>query len=323
MHKARYNLLHLSLELSPRGPLLVKAGGVSADPSLPDMQFVRIYHPQQGETPYIPGSSLKGVVRSFVEKVLRTLDTSGQPGPAQNKGWRWACATFEPGRGEAGQREKWNCPRFLQDKSLLEKVTEEQERDLYSWEIYRHSCGACRIFGHTRLRGRASFSDFLPKGEVRTEVRYGVAVSRLSHAVAQGPFEMEVAVAGTFAGQLVLENFELWQLALLALALESMERGLLKVGYGKNRGFGEVSVSVREVRLEEVAAGLDVAVWRGLGALVNGDEAARYGLSRDDRLDGLPQPSASEDLGIYVRRTYDAQRWAQVVPRLLAAIGAT
>ncbi len=323
MHKARYNLLHLSLELSPRGPLLVKAGGVSADPSLPDMQFVRTYHPQQGETPYIPGSSLKGVVRGFVEKVLRTLDTSGQPGPAQNKGWRWACATFEPGREEARQREKWNCPRFLQDQAFLAKVTEGQERDLFSWEIYRHSCGACRIFGHTRLRGRASFTDFLPTGEVRTEVRYGVAVSRLSHAVAQGPFEIEVAVAGTFAGQLVLENFELWQLALLALALESMERGLLKVGYGKNRGFGEVSVSVREARLDEVAAGLDAAVWRGLGALVNGDEAARYGLSRDDRVDRLPQPSASEELGIYVRRTYDARGWAQVVPRLLAAIGAT
>lgn len=322
MHKARYNLLHLSLELSPRGPLLVKAGGVSADPSLPDMQFVRTYHPQQGETPYIPGSSLKGVVRGFVEKVLRTLDTNGQPGPAQDKGWRWACATFEPGREEAREREKWNCPRFLQDQAFLAKVTGGQERDLYSWEIYRHSCGACRIFGHTRLRGRASFTDFLPAGEVRTEVRYGVAISRLSHAVAQGPFEMEVAVAGTFAGQLVLENFELWQLGLLAVALESMERGLLKVGYGKNRGFGEVSVSVREVRLDEVAAGLDAAVWRGLGALVNGDEAGRYGLSRDERLDGLPQPTDSAELGVYVRRTYDAQGWAQIVPRLLEAVGA-
>ncbi|MDW8009629.1 MAG: RAMP superfamily CRISPR-associated protein [Chloroflexota bacterium] len=301
--------------------MLVKAGGISADPSLPDMQFVRTFHPEQGETLYIPGSSLEGVVRSFVEKVLRTLDTSAQPGPAQDKGWRWACATFEPERAEAAQREKWNCPLFLQ--AFLAKVREEQQRDLYSWEIYRHSCGACRIFGHTRLRGRASFTDFLPRGEVRTEVRYGVAVSRLSHAVAQGPFEMEVAVAGTFAGKLVLENFELWQLALLALALESIERGLLKVGYGKNRGFGEVSISVREARLDEVATALDPTVWRGLGALVNGDEAARYGLSRDDCVGGLPQPSDSVQLGIYTRRYYDAQRWGQIVPRLLATIGAT
>ncbi|HXG36572.1 MAG TPA: RAMP superfamily CRISPR-associated protein [Dehalococcoidia bacterium] len=295
MHKARYNLLHLCLELSPRGPLLVKAGGISADPSLPDMQFVRTFHPEQGETLYIPGSSLKGVVRSFVEKVLRTLDDS--------RSWRHACPTFAD--------DPASCARRL------------GKEELPSYEIYRHSCGACRIFGHTRLRGRASFTDFLPRGEVRTEVRYGVAVSRLSHAVAQGPFEMEVAVAGTFAGKLVLENFELWQLALLALALESIERGLLKVGYGKNRGFGEVSISVREARLDEVATALDPTVWRGLGALVNGDEAARYGLSRDDCVGGLPQPSDSVQLGIYTRRYYDAQRWGQIVPRLLATIGAT
>lgn len=295
MHKARYNLLYLSLELSPRGPLLVKSGGVSADPSLPDMQFVRTYHPERGETVYVPGSSLKGVVRGFVEKVLRTLDDSDS--------WRHACPTFAD--------DADSCGRKL------------SAGEMPSHEIYRRSCGACRIFGHTRLRGRASFTDLLPTREVRTEVRYGVAISRLSHAVAQGPFEMEVAVAGTFAGQLVLENFELWQVGLLVLALESMERGLLKVGYGKNRGFGEVSVSVREARLDEVATGLDPAVWRGLGVLVNGDEAGRYGLRPDDRVDGLPHPSTSEELGVYIRRTYDAERWIQVVPRLLAAIGAT
>lgn len=295
MHKGRYNVFHLSLELSPRGPLLVKAGGVSADPSLPDMQFVRTYHPERGEVVYIPGSSLKGVVRSFVEKVLRTLDDS--------RSLRSACPTFAD--------EPDSCGRKLSTEELA------------SYEIYRRSCGACRIFGHTRLRGRVSFTDFLPTGEIRTEVRYGVAVSRLSHAVAQGPFEMEVAVAGSFAGRLLLENFELWQLGLLVVALESMERGLLKVGYGKNRGFGDVSVSVREACLDELATGLDPGIWRGLGALVNAAEAERYGLSPDDRLGGLPQPTAKAELGVYVRRTYDAQRWAELIPRLLAAIEGT
>ena len=44
MHKTRYNALRLTLAISPRGPLLIKAGGVSANPSLPDMQFVRTVH---------------------------------------------------------------------------------------------------------------------------------------------------------------------------------------------------------------------------------------------------------------------------------------
>ncbi|MGQ9715880.1 MAG: RAMP superfamily CRISPR-associated protein, partial [Anaerolineae bacterium] len=167
MHKTRYNALSLTLEISPKGPLLVKAGGISANPSLPDMQFVRTYHAERGETVYIPGSSLKGVVRGFVEKALRTLD--------DHNSWRWACPTFPD-----------------EDGSCAKRLGKEEK----SAAIYKQSCGACRIFGHTRLKGRAAFTDLFPTDEVKTEIRYGVAISRLSHAVAHGPFEMEVAVSG-------------------------------------------------------------------------------------------------------------------------------
>lgn len=321
MHKGRYNALVLDIRLSPRGPLLVKHGGTSADPSLPDMQFVRTYHARLGETVYIPGSSLKGAVRGFVEKVLRTMDDSSNPGPAAEKGWRWACATFEDRRAGRGDRAQWACPQFLRDGDVLRYIRGEEERELHSWEVYRWSCGACRMFGHTRLRGRVSFTDLVPLGAVRTETRYGVAISRLSHAVAQGPFDIEVVVAGTFGGQVVLENFELWQLALLATALQAMEAGLLKVGFGKNRGFGEVCVAVSSVRLDEAARGAAPDAWRGLGAIVNGDLRRAYGLSAPDRLDGMPQPASLDRDLLYLRRTYDSAAWERIVQRSVAALG--
>ncbi len=287
MHKTRYNALSLTFQISPRGPLLVKAGGTSANPTLPDMQFVRTYHPEKGETVYIPGSSLKGVVRGFVEKALRTLD--------DHSSWRWSCATFPD-----------------EDESCAKKLGKEEN----SATIYKKSCGACRLFGHTRLKGRAAFTDLLPVDEVKTEIRYGVAISRLSHAVAHGPFEMEVAVAGTFAGHLVLENFELWQLGLLALALESMNTGLIKVGFGKNRGFGEVTVQVREACLDEIAPGTESGVWRGLAAFVGDDEREKYGLSAPFSLNGMPEPSQTASLGLYTRRIYDARRWEEAARRV-------
>ena len=310
MHKTRYNCLSLTLHLSPRKPLLVKAGGISADPALPDMQFVRTYQPQKGETVYIPGASLKGVVRGFVEKVLRTVD--------DRTSWRWACATFEAKEEEKRDKTKWNCPQ------ILAKKTKDMDRELQSWEVYATSCGACRIFGHTRLRGRVAFADMFPVDEVNTEVRYGVAISRLSHAVASGgPFEMEVAVAGTFVGRLVLENFELWQLGLLALALESLNQGLLKVGYGKNRGLGEVAVNVQEAWLDEAAAGAKPTVWRGLAAFVP-REAAEYGLAEPADLDGMPKPvHKPEAIGLYLRRVYDAERWAQAARQAVKALSTT
>ena len=291
MHKTRYNALRLTLEINPRGPLLIKAGGVSANPTLPDMQFVRTVHATKGETVYIPGSSLKGVVRGFVEKALRTLNDRNT--------WQWACPTFpdEPG----------SCAKRL-----------EQERS--SATIYQQSCGACRIFGHTRLRGRASFTDLFPVNEVKTEIRYGVAISRLTHAVAHGPFEMEVAVSGMFEGHLVLENYEIWQLGLLASALEAMNQGLVKVGFGKNRGFGEVEVVVKEARVDEVASGAENSVLRGLRAFVSQDEQEIYGLFPPDALDTLPAPSKTLNLGLYNRRTYDTEGWRAIIQKAVAAL---
>lgn len=291
MHKTRYNALRLTLQLSPKGPLLVKAGGVSADPTLPDMQFVRTFHPQKGETVYIPGSSLKGVVRGFVEKALRTLD--------DERSWKWA------------------CPTFPDDQNSCAKKMEKVES---STAIYNGSCGACRIFGHTRLKGRASFTDLFPVDEVKTEIRYGVAISRLSHAVAHGPFEMEVAVSGTFGGHLVLENFEIWQLGLLALALESMDQGLVKVGFGKNRGFGEVAVRVQEVWLDELVLGADATVWRGLASFLNDGDKNAYGLFPPEEITGMPQPQRAETVGFYFRRTYGPKEWEEVARKAVQAL---
>jgi CRISPR-associated RAMP protein (TIGR02581 family) len=291
MHKTRYNALRLTLEIRPRGPLLIKAGGLSADPTLPDMQFVRTYHPEKGETVYIPGSSLKGVVRGFTEKVLRTLNRTNS--------WRWACPTFPD--------ERESCAKRL-----------EEEKN--SAAVYRQSCGACRIFGHTRLKGRAAFTDFLPATEIKTEIRYGVAISRLSHAVAQGPFEMEIAVDGTFKGYLLLENYELWQLGLLALALESMNQGLVKVGFGKNRGFGEVTATVTEAQVEEAGLQNEPNALRGLADFVTDEERRRYGLYGLTRVNGLPAPSQILDLRLYQRRVYGAAEWQSIAQKAMEAL---
>jgi len=291
MHKTRYNALHLRLQIWPKGPLLIKSGGISANPALPDMQFVRTYHPELGETVYIPGSSLKGVVRGFVEKALRTWDDRDT--------WRWACPTFP--------NESGSCAKRLQDETDTAIV-------------YRRSCGACRIFGHTRLRGRLSFTDFLPMEEMRTEIRYGVAISRLTHAVAHGPFEMEVAVSGAFEGTLVLENFEIWQLGLLTTALEAMNQGLLKVGFGKNRGFGEVEARIVEVQVEEIVTDYQKNRLRGLVAFVDDAEAQRYGLYPPAALDEVPDPQAETPLGLYVRRGYYPEAWGAIAQQAMQAL---
>lgn len=300
MHKTRYNALRLLLEIRPHGPLLIKAGGFSANPSLPDMQFVRTYQAEAGETVYIPGASLKGVVRGFVEKALRTLDDRNT--------WRWACSTFE-----GKKNDDRNCPQRLREMG-------QKNKELESWEIYRSSCGACRLFGHTRLRGRISFTDLLPSSPVKTETRHGVAISRLTHAVAQGPFEMEVAVSGTFSGQIVLENYELWQLGLLATALEAMNQGLLKVGFGKNRGFGQVQIVVKQVSIEELVPLKHDTTLRGLADFVDEEQRDHYGLTLPYTLAEVSNPLETQPMGFYLRRTYDSTAWQTIAQKAIQAL---
>jgi CRISPR-associated protein Csm3 len=289
MHKRRWNALKLELVIEPRAPLLIKSGLTSPNPSLPDMQFVRTMTPQ-GETVFIPGSSLKGTFRSFTEKVLRTVRSDG------------ACDPFPS--------NPWYCGRRLADEEDPAKV-------------YQKSCRACKIYGNTRLKGRLSFTDAFPEGTVKTETRYGVAISRLTNAVAVGPFDIEVLVQGRFRTALVLENFEVWQVGLLALTLQAINDGLVKLGFGKNRGFGEVSMNVEQavVEMAKKPGLLRNAIW-GVGAYVGDEERRAYGLQDTDRMEALPEGTET-DLAVFLRRTYSQEAWKQIAEKAIASIAQT
>jgi CRISPR/Cas system CSM-associated protein Csm3 (group 7 of RAMP superfamily) len=283
MHKCLWNLVKLEIELEPLSPLLIKSGTSSPNPALPDMQFVRTLTPQ-GERVFIPGSSLKGGFRGFTEKVLRTIG--------------YACDPFA-------------------DDACGRRLTNEED----TARVYRESCPACKIYGNTRLRGRLAFTDLFPAGKVKTETRYGVAISRLTNAVAVGPFDMEVLVSGTFRGALVLENFEIWQLGLLALTARAVNEGMVKVGFGKNRGLGQVRLGVRRV-IAEMAKRKEIGpdqLW-GAGAFASEDDRDRYGLRSDDGLDGLPAVDG-KDLGILLRREYTGEQWEAISEKAIEKLG--
>ena len=293
MHKQLWNALRLEVTFTPKAPLLIKSGILSPNPALPDMQFVRTLT-TSGETVYLPGASLKGVFRHFTEKVLRTLN-----------GERWACDPL--GNNACGRKS-------VVDQSG-KAIDEEDER--YTPAVYAQSCYACKLYGNTRLRGRIAFTDAFPEGEVITETRYGVAISRLTNAVAHGPFEMEIAVSGAFKARILLENFEVWQLGLVALTMNALNEGLLKIGFGKNRGLGEVTCSVTSATLDLAKDIPPTELW-GVGCFVSDEERKAYGLRPDDLLSGLPEPASTTNLGVFARRTYDADGWQAILKQALA-----
>lgn len=220
MHKRLLNELTLFFDLEPASPLLIKSGReAGADPTLPDMNFVRATPPGGGEpTVFLPGSSLKGTLRSYVEKVLRTVWTEGGP--------EWCCDPFD---------DKTACGRRLTGRQY----------DRSPSARYKDACSACKLFGHTGMASHLALSDayLVPGKELRIEQRDGVAIDRVTGAVTAGPFTMEIVTRGTFRAMLSLRNFQLWQVGLLAVALRDIGAGRVPVGFGKSKGLGKMGLT--------------------------------------------------------------------------------
>jgi CRISPR/Cas system CSM-associated protein Csm3 (group 7 of RAMP superfamily) len=258
MHGTFYNEALFKISLNPDTPILIKAGGEGAsglDPTLPDMSFVRTTRSGREPEVYLPGSSLRGVIRGYAEKLLRSIDS------------RLACNPTQIG-GDGGKSLKPAC------------FSGKDPTKLSGVEVYNKSCYACRLFGNTGLAGRTRFGDLYLQSEAVLETRYGVAIDRITGAVAQGPFEFETLTRGMFTGSLTVRNFTIGQLGLLAAAFLDMSDGLVPIGFGKSKGLGRVKVNFESLVIRTIA--------NPAGQLLGAGSLRRHN-------DGYELPSAEKD----------------------------
>lgn len=255
MFKQLLNQCTIVMRLEAQEPLLVKSG--AAVVSGPDMAFVRTSRNGRFE-PFLPGSSLKGVIRSHAERIARTLRS------------RSVCDVF--------------------DRHVRVQGCGTRLADTRTPADYRDACPACRLFGSLRWKGRFNVGDgYLAAGYelVQPEQRDGIGIDRVSGGVAGGAkFDMEVIPAGTqFVTRLDVVNFELWQLGWVAYVLRDLAEGYLQVGMGTSRGLGRVGGHLDTLVLSYVGApeGLRDRL-PGIGGLVGAEERAAYGLGSDDHV---------------------------------------
>jgi CRISPR-associated RAMP protein (TIGR02581 family) len=280
MHKLAINRARIDLTFTPVTPLLVKAGdkaGALLHPERPDLMCVRTQHARFGETVYIPGSSIKGVVRAAAERILRSLEAPCCD-PLDHK---------SPCHEEASK---------LGDERARGKVPpEEREHPMAS--VHAKVCLACRTFGSQALASRASFADAYPTSETawranQTETRSGVAIDRATGGPSPKKlFELEVVTGGVFETFIVLANYELWQLALVTAVLREIDDGFIRIGSAKTRGLGLVKCEVGRLLVDQKGPGHSLA---GVAALLP-TLVVPYGLrERDQRvsIESRPLPGA-------------------------------
>jgi CRISPR-associated RAMP protein (TIGR02581 family) len=277
MFKRLYNELILLLDIEPVDPILIKSGVATLDG--PDMSFVETYRAGTA-TPYLPGSSLKGCIRSHAERLART--EAGErasvcmPFARQSEG-RW-----EP---EGATEDDEACGTRWTALEGGEEDEDEGKRRIAPAAIYRLSCPACRLFGSTSMLGRVAIGDAYPKdGKPSVERRDGVGIDRFTGGASRGAkFDLQVVTAGRFRTRLDLKNFELWQLGWLAYVLWDMQEENFWIGSGKSRGLGRVKGTIAEAQLSYLGAHRPPAgqVW-GVGSCMGAGAAAPYDFQHPD-----------------------------------------
>lgn len=178
--------------------------------------------------PFVPGSSFKGVLRSRIEALLRSL------APAERMA-RWACNPLE-------DEERCITPREIA-AAKKKGWTDEQ---LTKW-VLDNSCLACQLFGSPWLASRVQIRDWLVDETFwlgQFQERDGVAIDRDTETASEGLlYSYEVVPAGTaFEGTIIVENSEPWQLGLLMVGLNEFTRGSLALGGAISRGLGGVTL---------------------------------------------------------------------------------
>lgn len=185
-----------------------------------------------GATPVLPGSSLRGVLRSQAERIARTLVTLRTTDSA---GFLAHCAACSPLVGDA------DLPLASCD-SLLRNAGHGTDEELDPADL----CLACTLFGSPRLGSRLRVEDALLKAGTSPVYKAldFLAVDRFTGGGRDSAkFDAAVLWQPAFTCRLYLENPADWELGWLALVLRDLREGWLSVGMGRSKGFGAVHIT--------------------------------------------------------------------------------
>jgi len=218
-----FNQVVLDVRMKVNRTLLVGSGQGDITPGGVDIPQIRMTtgrNPDVQGEPYVPGSSLKGAIRSTCETVIRTfVDDCRSSGVL--------CYDDAP-----------------EEKTTCGEGEGEEARPL---------CMMCDTFGNTNRISKVSFDDaFLTNmgvfGDRVVQHRAGVSLKRTTGAVDKGPFFIEFVPRGAeFEFKILCTNILPAELKLLLLALELFNQGRFKLGGQKSRGMGSVTFEVDSV----------------------------------------------------------------------------
>lgn len=215
-------------------PLHIGAGDEGLDPVQVDSPVLKNYKRE----PVIPGSSLKGVLRSTLESVLRNTAFSGK--------WTSCNVLFD---AESCIETKFKT---------LKNIYKGNPKELAE-TIYEESCDVCKLFGNKHLASKIQIKDMFIKGEAHFERRDGVGIDRDSGTAYPGAkYDFEIVPAESrFDFYMTAENLDIEQRKLFNLILKLLKNGEIFIGGQTSRGLGQIQLideNINEINKDNIAS---------------------------------------------------------------------
>jgi CRISPR-associated RAMP protein (TIGR02581 family) len=176
------------------------------------------------ELPYIPGSTLKGIFRSEIERYFRSL----------------------------GSEDTEICFPY------------DFESNCNNTEDLSQICLACKIFGNNQIGSHFIISDALldtEKYNPGTNIKPGNAIDRITGTARQGAlYQLETLQPGAFFKfEFQIQNIDLKEKSLLSNAikylLKELREGWIQIGGRRSTGLGQIQIkeaNVIEIRPENL-----------------------------------------------------------------------
>jgi CRISPR-associated RAMP protein (TIGR02581 family) len=208
-------IYEIEVEYTTKSSLAILAGREAAFTAID--QVVTLV----GGKPVIPGSSIKGAIRSTLESIL----------------------------SEKGERVCVPLSAIPKDFSRNPEEYAKRIGRIPPCEPRRKEpCPVCQIFGAADLAARAMFMDARPVGEPHLTDRTHVAITRDNKAAAEGKLmQVQTIDAGAqFRGIIRVVNPEPWQIGAVLVSISSLE--MLGLGAKKSAGYGEIETKIISIK---------------------------------------------------------------------------
>jgi CRISPR-associated RAMP protein (TIGR02581 family) len=208
----------------------------AGDNSFEPMTVNSVVVKDKNEKPFIPGSSIKGVIRSYLEKILRIPEINDEL-LREGKSKKNVCTI-----------DNTCLNQILKDKNKKKIYDEKRKKgsDVFSKYLFDELCPICHIFGSGDSSSKVIFRDMnvVDDSFLNYEIRSGILIDRdLNITSDNALFDVEIIPSGTqFEFMMIAENILEIEWQFLKYALTAMENEDIVIGGLKSRGLGHIKL---------------------------------------------------------------------------------